>query len=93
MSKYNYNKNEILNIAFEAWFLEKLSTTAGGVKGLLALVLAVIAAANTIRTGKTEISQLQVKVDVMFSKLAPALAFVPPDYRYSAAVEHFCEEA
>lgn len=39
-------------------FLDKLSTTAGGVKGLLALVLVLIAAANTIRTGKTEISQL-----------------------------------
>ncbi len=53
------------------------------------MVFSVIFAKVTLEKCRKELPRAEGQVEKMVKKLSPALAFVPPDYRYSAAVEYF----
>lgn len=61
------------------------------VVGVLWTIISVISAKATISSGNVELAQLEQQIDSKFNELVEPLAYVPPDYRYSAAVEHFCQ--
>lgn len=59
------------------------------VTGIVVTIISVLSAKSTIKNGSGELEQLDQQIKDMLNELAEPLIFVPPDYRYSAAVEHF----
>ena len=59
--------------------------------GIVVTIFSVISARGTIKRGNRELPELEAQISRMLKELAEPLAYVPPDYRYSAAVEHFCQ--
>ncbi len=57
--------------------------------GIVFTVISVFSAKGTIARGNAELKELEGQIDRMFHVLVEPLVFVPPDYRFSAAVEHF----
>lgn len=58
---------------------------------VLITIGSVISAKSTIKNGNEELPQLNAQIEHALGELTEPLSFVPPDYRFSAAVEHFCQ--
>lgn len=61
------------------------------VLSVLITIGSVISAKSTIKNGNAELPQLNAQIEHAMGELAEPISFVPPDYRFSMAVEHFCQ--
>lgn len=57
---------------------------------IIATIIFSITGKKTFRTCTTSLTQLEQQIDSMITNLSVPLSFVPPSYRYSAALIHFC---
>lgn len=59
------------------------------VVGIFATIIGVIRAKFVLTTGKKELEELNQQVSVKIEQLSDPLSFVPPNYRFSEAIEYF----
>lgn len=57
--------------------------------GILATIIGVIRAKFVLKKGKKELVELSQQIPSMIERLSGPLSFVPPDYRFSEAIEYF----
>lgn len=57
------------------------------VVGVLVTIIGVKRAKCVIKSGKEELVELNQQIPIMIEQLSGPLSFVPPDYRYSEAIE------
>ena len=61
------------------------------VLSVIVTVFSVIFAKRVIKKNTAAIPVLQQEINERIQAMAEALAYVPPDYRFSMAVDHFCQ--
>lgn len=61
------------------------------VLSLIVTVISVILAKNVVKKNTAEIPVLQSEIDGRIRAMSDALSYVPPDYRFSMAIDHFCQ--
>lgn len=61
------------------------------VVSVLITIGSVISARSAIKNGNEELPQLDAQIEHALGELSEPLGYVPPDYRFSMAVEHFCQ--
>ena len=59
------------------------------VVGIFATIISVIRAKSVLKRSKKELVELNQQIPTMIEQLSGPLSFVPPDYRFSEAVEYF----
>ncbi len=59
--------------------------------GVLITIVSVISARAAIKNGNEELPQLNAQIEHELGELSGPLGYVPPDYRFSMAIEHFCQ--
>ena len=57
--------------------------------GVLVTIISVIRAIYIIKSAKNALVELNQHIPIMIEQLSEPLSFVPPDYRYSEAIEYF----
>lgn len=61
------------------------------VLSLIVTIFSVISAKKVVKKNTVEIPVLQSEIDGRIQALSDALSYVPPDYRFSMAIDHFCQ--